>query len=44
MDVIVLFWTFGIDVRFSEHELSLLVVEFSNVFEWALLVHIPLLF
>lgn len=35
MDVIVLFWAFGIDVRFSEHELSLLLVEFSNVFEWA---------
>lgn len=35
VDVAVLFWTFSIDVRFSEHELSQVVVKFLNIFELA---------
>ena len=38
VDVVVLFWASVIDVRFSGHELSLVVVKFLNVFELAFAV------
>lgn len=38
VDVVVLFWASVIDVRFSGHEFSLVVVKFLNVFELAFAV------